>query len=103
MSVLEEVLEEEYARSHGLLERMETEYTQLPKGSIRSRRLKGHEYFYLNYRDGDKVRSDYVAADKVDELRRKIERRKVLNAAIKEQRRAQGQIVRALGRVPNAD
>ena len=44
MSVLEDVLEEEYARSSRLLGLMEQEIDLLPKGSIRMRNIKGHEY-----------------------------------------------------------
>ena len=103
MSVLEGVLEEEYARSSRLLGLMEQEIDLLPKGSIRMRNIKGHEYCYLNYRVGDKVRSDYVPAAEVDELQAKIERRRALVTAIREQKQSQKQIIRALGRVPNAD
>lgn len=102
MSVLEGVLEEEYARSSRLLGLMEQEIDLLPKGSIRMRNIKGHEYCYLNYRVGDKVKSDYVPAAEVDELRAKIERRRALVTAIREQKQSQKQIVRALGRVPDA-
>ena len=38
---------------------MERELNSLPKGSIRTRKINSHKYYYLNYRDGDKVRSDY--------------------------------------------
>ena len=103
MSVLEDVLEEEYARSSRLLDLMEQEIGLLPKGSIRMRNIKGHEYCYLNYRVGDKVKSDYVPAAEVDDLRAKIERRRALAAALKEQKQSQKLIIRALGRVPNAD
>lgn len=103
MSVLEDVLEEEYARSSRLLDLMEQEIGLLPKGSIRMRYIKGHEYCYLNYRVGDKVKSDYVPTAEVDELRAKIERRRALAAAIREQKQSQKQIIRALGRVPNVD
>ena len=103
MSVLEDVLEEEYARSSRLLDLMEQEIGLLPKGSIRMRNIKGHEYCYLNYRVGDKVKSDDVPAAEVDDLRAKIERRRALAAAIKEQKQSQKLIIRALGRVPNAD
>lgn len=102
MSVLEGVLEEEYARSSRLLGLMEQEIDLLPKGSIRMRNIKGHEYCYLNYRVGDKVKSDYVPAAEVDELRAKIERRRALVTAIREQKQSQKQIIRALGRVPDA-
>lgn len=103
MSVLEDVLEEEYARSSRLLGLMEQEIGLLPKGSIRMRNIKGHEYCYLNYRVGDKVKSDYIPAADVDELRAKIERRRALAAAIREQKQSQKQIIRALGRVPVVD
>lgn len=103
VSVLEDVLEEEYARSSRLLGLMEQEIGLLPKGSIRMRNIKGHEYCYLNYRVGDKVKSDYVPAAEVDELRAKIERRRALAAAIREQKRSQKQTIRALGRVPDVD
>lgn len=103
VSVLEDVLEEEYARSNRLLGLMEQEIGLLPKGSIRMRNIKGHEYCYLNYRVGDKVKSDYVPAAEVDELQAKIERRRALAAAIREQKRSQKQIIRALGRVPYVD
>ena len=103
MPVLEGVLEEEYARSSRLLDLMEQEIGLLPKGSIRMRNIKGREYCYLNYRVGDKVKSDYVPAAEADDLRAKIERRRALAAAIREQKRSQKQIIRALGRVPNVD
>ena len=103
MSVLEDVLEEEYARSSRLLDLMEQEIGLLPKGSIRMRNIKGHEYCYLNYRVGNKVKSDYVPATEVDEPRAEIERRRALAATIKEQKRSQKQIIRALGRVPDVD
>lgn len=103
MAVLDEILEEEYARSSRLVSHMESELAALPKGSLRARSIKGYEYYYLNYRDGKQVKSDYVPAKDVDELSKKIERRRNLIAAIREQKRSQKKIVRALGRIPNVD
>lgn len=98
MTVLEEVLEEEYDRSIRLSGHVKEELATLPKGSVRTRNIKGHEYYYLNYRDGDKVRSDYIPADQVDEVRQKVERRKQLKAVLKEQEQTRKQIKRALGK-----
>lgn len=100
MSVLEETLEEEYSRSARLCRHMEDELASLPKGSIRTRTIKGHEYHYLNYRAGNKVRSDYIPRSELDTIRQKVDRRKQLQSALKEQRRTQKQIERALGYVP---
>lgn len=98
MSVLEEILEEEYERSVRLTRLMEEEIASLPKGSIRVRRIRDHEYYYLNYRVGGKVRSDYVPLSDVEDTRAKIARRKELQMALKEQRVTQKQIARVLGK-----
>ena len=103
MSVLEEVLEEEYGRSVRLIKHMQSEIDALPKGSIRVRSIGRREYYYLNYRVADKVKSDYIRASEVDDIREKIERRKKLKEALKEQERACRQIERALGRVPHVE
>lgn len=103
MAVLDEILEEEYVRSYRLLEHMEAELVTLPKGSLRTRILKGHEYHYLNYRDGKQVKSDYIPVSILKETQDKVERRKELAHAIKEQKRIQKQIIRALGRTPHVD
>ena len=66
-------------------------------------KINSHKYYYLNYRDGDKVRSDYLRADEVEVMRAKINRRHELVAALKEQRRSQKQIEKTLGRVPNVE
>ena len=103
MSVLEDVLEEEYGRSIHLCHLMERELETLPKGSIRVRKINGHEYYYLNHREGDKVLSDYLRADEAAIISSKVARRKDLVAAIREQKRSQKQIIKALGRVPNIE
>lgn len=100
MSVLEDVLVEEYARSERLSRLMEEELAGLPKGSVRVREIRGHEYYYLNYREGGHVLSDYVRADEVDGLRARLARRKELETALEEQKRSRRQIERALGRKP---
>ncbi len=57
----------------------------------------------VDYRDGKQVKSDCVPAGSFDEISRKIERRKSLVAAIREQKRSQKQIIRALGRTPEVN
>ncbi len=103
MSVLEDVLEEEYERSMRLVQAMEAELAELPKGSVRTRVVGRHEYYYLNYRDGDKVRSDYIPASEVEAMHAKVARRRELKKALAEQKRLQKQLVQALGRRPDAN
>ncbi|MDM8270210.1 hypothetical protein [Thermophilibacter provencensis] len=103
MSVLEDVLREEYARSLRLGHLMEKELASLPKGSVRVRMIRGREYYYLNHREGDRVLSDYIPASEVEVVRTMVARRKELKAALKEQERSRKQIERALGGRPDVD
>lgn len=100
MTVLEGVLEEEYQRSLRVTAALEREVADLPKGSIRTRDIGGHEYFYLQWRDGKHVRSRYIKKGEVDELRRQLDLRKSHLEALKEQEESRRLIVRALGRRP---
>ena len=97
MSVLEEVLKEEYDRSMRLIGLMEQELSTLPRGSIRMRVIGGHEYCYLNHREGKRVVSDYIKQADVDEIKKKIARRKELKEALKVQRDLIKRLQRALG------
>lgn len=103
MSILEEMLKEEYERSLRLSRHIEIELTTLPKGSVRVREIHGREYYYLNHREGSKVKTDYIPASEIDSVRRKIARRKELKAALIEQERSRKQIERALGRRPDVN
>ena len=98
MSVLEEVLEEEYQRSKRLSQALEAELAELPRGSVRERKINNRIYYYLQYREGKQVKSDYVPREKVDEVRRLVARRKDILVAIKEQERSRKQIEKALGK-----
>lgn len=98
MSILEEVLMEEYDRSLRISRAMEAENDSLPRGSVRKRMIGGRPYYYLQYRDGVHVKSEYVKAVDVDSVAQGIARRKENEAALKEQAKSRRQIVKALGR-----
>ena len=100
-TILEDVLEEEYARSLRSSKALEAEIARLPKGYLRTRNINGHEYHYLQWRDGKKVRSKYVKVKDVSELRREIELRHRHLQALKDQEESRRMIVRALGREPS--
>ena len=48
MTVMEEVLLEEYMRALRIERLLNSEIAELPKGSIQKKKIKGREYFYLN-------------------------------------------------------
>jgi hypothetical protein len=54
-----------------------------PKGNIRRRMIKGREYFYLQFREGEHVRSQYISADSLKKIRREVEKRKELEQEAK--------------------
>ena len=57
--VIKSVLKEELANSLRMKKRYEQELAKLPKGSLVKRNIKGHEYYYLVYRENGKFKSIY--------------------------------------------
>ena len=56
---IKSILREELENSLRMKEKYERELSKLPKGSLVKRIIKGHEYYYLVYREEGKVKSDY--------------------------------------------
>ncbi|MDO4486885.1 MAG: hypothetical protein Q4C46_09885 [Bacillota bacterium] len=98
MSIIDEVLLEEYERSIRISRALENENRNLPKGSIQKKRINNNEYYYLMFRDQGKVISQYVAETDVDKLARQIALRKENQKLLKEQEQSRKKIVKALGR-----
>ncbi len=55
-----------------------------PKGSLRKRMIRGKEYYYLQYREGEHVKSRYVKADEVPQILAEIENRKSMENTTRE-------------------
>ena len=70
MKVLKGVLKEELANSLQMKRNYERELAKLPKGSLIKKNVRGHEYFYLAYRDGEKVKFIYKGKVSKDEQKR---------------------------------
>ena len=70
MTVLKGVLKEELANSLRMKKNYERELAKLPRGSLIKKNIRGHEYFYLVYRDGDKVKFIYKGKVSKDEQQR---------------------------------
>ena len=62
-------------------------FKKLPKGSIKKRNIHGNQYYYLQYRQGKKVKHDYIGKKKPIELYKKIEKRRELKKKILEIKR----------------
>lgn len=54
MEILNGILKEELNRLKNLKKNYEWRLNKLPKGCLIRKKIKGHIYYYLNYRDGSK-------------------------------------------------
>lgn len=57
--IIKGVLKEELANSLRMKKLYEQELAKLPKGSLVKRNIKGHEYYYLVYREKGEFKSIY--------------------------------------------
>lgn len=83
MNMILSMVLQEKQRIDYMLERYQETLSELPKGTISEKIIKGNTYYYLKYRDGKKVISKYVGKDKIDEMREQIEKRRHIEAMIK--------------------
>jgi len=69
MEVLNGILREELGRLKELKKKYEKEISKFPKGCLIKKEIKGHIYYYLNYRDGNKSHFKYIGKLSKDNLR----------------------------------
>jgi len=98
MSILSEILNEEYKRLNSTLLSFEVLMEDLPKGSIREKLINGKKYQYLQWRDGKKIRSKYIKQDEVSALSEQIERRRQYEKEIKTLRKTKKEFDRVIGK-----
>ena len=77
--VISGMLQDEMNRCLEILNNLEKSLSELPKGVIneRAKRYKDkvYSYYYLKYREGEKVYNKHISKDKIRELLRKLELR----------------------------
>lgn len=67
---IKSVLREELKNSIAMQKSYERELAKLPKGSLVKRIIKGHEYYYLVYREEGKVKSIYKGKSSKAEIKK---------------------------------
>jgi len=82
-SVLQMVLLEEYARLLRVIEGIEEELKELPRGYVSRKMIRGNESFYLQWREGEKIKSKYIPLDDLDAVVVAVSRRQELKKALK--------------------
>lgn len=91
MKVIKSVLKEELANSLAMKKNYERELAKLPKGSLVKKRIKGHEYYYLQVREGGRPKFIYKGklsdeeVEKYDEAKKyRAQYRKLLSETKKQ-------------------
>lgn len=81
MEVLNGILKEELSRLKNLKRSYENKLSKFPKGSLIKKEIKGHIYYYLNFRDGKKSVFKYMgklSKEEISQIKNKIEERRKL-------------------------
>jgi len=84
MKVLKNILEESRNYYLELKKKIERKIKNLPKGSIKKRKICGRIYYYFQYRKGKKVIHKYLGKNKPEDLIKQIKERKALLRELKE-------------------
>lgn len=96
MSILDDVMREEYERMNRLIPNIEAEIRELPKGYISEKKIKSGTYYYLQYRENKKMKSVYLKQEDVESYRILIARRKELEQKLKELQQERKKLERVL-------
>lgn len=60
MNIIKGMLKEELENSLRIKKRFINALNEVPRGSLQNKNIKGHHYYYLNLREGAKVKSLYI-------------------------------------------
>jgi len=81
VETLNGILAEELNRLKSLKKSYEHNLYKLPKGCLIAKEIKGHLYYYLNYREGKKSIFKYLGKlgnEEISQIKNKIEERRKL-------------------------
>jgi predicted NodU family carbamoyl transferase len=98
-SVVFGVLQDELNRNRRMQSRYRQEIDQLPKGSLYLRKINHQEYYYLNFRQKDKVVAKYLGKQdepKIEEVKKRISERKRYEDLLKKLGREEKLLMKAL-------
>ena len=83
MNLLLHTVQQEKQRIDYMIEQYQTQLAVLPKGTLSEKAIGEKRYYYLKFRDGKKVISQYITKSDVDAVRKQIDKRKHLEAMLK--------------------
>ena len=97
MNMLTKTIMKEKERIDFMLSEYNGMLASLPKGSISKRESNGRTYFYLKYRDGSRVVTEYVKKKDLDALMEQLDRRKHIETLLKSLKDEQAMAEKILG------
>ena len=83
MNLIISTVLQEKRRIDYMLEKYQEALAGLPKGTLYEKLVNGNTYYYLKYRDGKKVISQYIRKQDVGALRKQIEKRRHIETMIR--------------------
>jgi len=83
MKVLQGILSESKEYYLRVKKKIQRKLDRLAKGSIKTRKISGKKYFYLQQRLGNRVVHKYLGKRKPDEIANQIQERKALSGELK--------------------
>ena len=98
-SELSAILEEESERLNALCVLYRKKLENLPKGYVSIKKINGHEYAYLAFREKNRIRSKYIgkpSSPEADEIKKQIEKRKEVESKIRVVKERQEELQRIL-------
>lgn len=76
MGIISNTVSRDSVRIKYMIDRYREIKKTLPKGTICPKKIGNQTYYYLKYRDGDRIVSDYIHKEDLDNLTELIEHRK---------------------------
>lgn len=85
--IVKGILKEELQRVKALKKQYEGKIAQCPPGYLLERKKQGQKYYYLSYREGERIRQEYLGklSDKeLKDYQNKMKLKKLLRQQLKE-------------------
>ncbi len=98
MTILDEILLEEYNRLERGINLIREELIDLPKGYISEKKIGNGTYYYLQKREHNKIVSKHIKKGELESYKILLKHRKNLDQKIKEMKVEQEKLAAALGK-----
>ncbi len=94
MDFIAALIEKEDNRNRIMIEKYSEELNSLPKGVLKPKNINGKIYYYLIFRDGNKIISKYIGKDeeKINNIKEQLSRRKQIQEILKKLSKEKEQI-----------